>query len=445
MSRRGHAMVFPTARGLGAAGTLLAVFSIVGWLAAAGWEALWLGSGFSLFFLLVDGASVWLGRGLDFSMEVPAVVFPGQNTSFNLHIDLTGKKAGWLEFDIEAEGPHEPWPLFRVETRGEKTLHLSVDCRAFRRGEIVWHRLSCRKLSWFGLMAAEVSWPIGQKTSVIPPWPAIPRQAEQLFPKRELRVGLRPERFRGDGSELDHLREFDVGDDPRALDWHASARHRKLICRQNRAEQDNTIILAFDTGRLMGQPLLGIPRLEHALAGGLLIGYIAMAAGDRVGLQGFADRPGLFIEPQRGRRSFRRLGMGAAQLPYSDAETNHTGALLALGERLSRRSMIIVFTDFLDTISVELLLRHGGALARRHLVLFAVLADPDLGRIRRQIPETEQALFQAVVAARREAERRLVLERLQKLGIQVIEAAPEKMGPQLVGRYMESRRRELVG
>ena len=124
------------------------------------------------------------------------------------------------------------------------------------------------------------------------------------------RVPVRARRCRahlGEGSEFDSLREYVPGLDPRAIDWKASARHRKLLLREFRAERNHQVVLAIDTGYLMSEPLAGIPRLDHAINAALLLGFVALKTGDRVGLYAFDERVRLFAEPRSGARAFPRL------------------------------------------------------------------------------------------------------------------------------------------
>jgi uncharacterized protein (DUF58 family) len=109
------------------------------------------------------------------------------------------------------------------------------------------------------------------------------RQAALRFMSaREFIAGSKVQAHRGEGTEFDSLREYLPGLDPRALDWKSSARHRKLLLREHRAERNHQVVMAVDTGYLMSEPLAGIPRLDHAVNAALLLGFAALKTGDRV-------------------------------------------------------------------------------------------------------------------------------------------------------------------
>ena len=150
------------------------------------------------------------------------------------------------------------------------------------------------------------------------------------------------------------------------------------MARQFRAERNHQVLIAIDTGRLMCEPLAGIPKVDHAVNAALLLAYVSLRAGDRVGLATFDARPGLFVEPKGGLRGFDVLSRMGAQVDYSDRETNFTLGLTSIGQRLSRRSLMVVLTDFVDTVSAELMVENLDRLSRRHLLVFVALQDPGL-------------------------------------------------------------------
>ena len=135
------------------------------------------------------------------------------------------------------------------------------------------------------------------------------------------------------------------------------------------------------TGRLMSEPLEGIPRLDHAVTATLLLAYCGLRTGDRVGMFAFDSQARRFVPPTGGIAAFARMQDASAELRYSTEETNFTVAFADLVSRLQRRSLVVVFTDFTDSVQAELLAENLGRAARRHLLLFVALKDAVVERI----------------------------------------------------------------
>ena len=140
-------------------------------------------------------------------------------------------------------------------------------------------------------------------------------------------------------------------------------------------ERNHPVILAFDTGHLMQEPVDGVPRLDHSIGLGLMLARFAVMAGDLVGSYAFDSRPRQYLAPDRGMHAFRRLQQASAGIAYSNDETNFTLGLAELQTRLRRRSLIVLFTDFIDTVTSELLLENVRRIATRHLLIFVTIRD----------------------------------------------------------------------
>src|SRR5690606_30673162 len=116
-------------------------------------------------------------------------------------------------------------------------------------------------------------------------------------------------------------------------------------------ERDHQIVLAIDTGHLMSEPTAGIPRLDLAVNAALLLAFMSLRGGDRVGLFGFDSEVRRMLEPVSGPRAFAHLQRAAAELDYNAEETNFTLGLTTLAHRIRHRSLIVVITEFIDTVT----------------------------------------------------------------------------------------------
>jgi len=399
-------------------------------------------SGLSLFALGLDALLAARPAAVRLSLRAPAQLAVGQEGSLEIAVVAP---PGLPEVEISCALHPDlagPGPVKASLRQGRGELRLPI--RPRRRGrpgvEEIWSR-------WPGPLG--LVWRVhqqrpGLRVEVVPDLRPVRAAAFQYFGSRELAAGVQVERFRGAGTEFESLREYLPGLDPRSIDWKASARHRALQARQFRAERNHQVVLAVDTGRLMAEPLEGVPRLDHAVSAALLLAYVSLRLGDRVGLYGFDAGARLWAEPQGGLASFARLQAVGAGLDYARAETNFTLGLAELSARLRRRSLVVVFTDFVDTVTAELMLENLTRLARRQLVVFVALRDVAVDRLVLARPGRSSDLHRAVVAAELARDRERVLARLRRLGIPCIDAAPGAVSTQLVNRYLDIKRRELV-
>ncbi|MCA9679636.1 MAG: DUF58 domain-containing protein [Myxococcales bacterium] len=389
-------------------------------------------------------------RRLAFEVEAPAQIFIGDRGV--LRVTLRGR--GWkrparVGLLAELDDDLEPQPLAEVtlmpvpEARhAEVVVELPLVPR--RRGNLEVVALHLKWTGPMGLMERRTIHVVGARVAVVPNVGAVRAVAARMFSSREFLAGLKVERYIGDGSEFESLREYVPGLDHRAIDWKASARHIKLLCQEFRAERNHQVVMAIDAGHLMSEPLDGIPRLDHAINAGLLLSWFCLRTGDRVGLVGFDDQIRTWADPLGGVHNFARLQHLTADLAYRRVETNFTLALAEITTRLRRRSLVVLITDFLDTITAELMVENVLRLSRRHLVLFVALRDPGLERRALAVPRSVTTLHEAVVANDFARERQIVIERLRLAGVHCIDTEPARFSMNLLNRYLDIKRRELI-
>lgn len=377
------------------------------------------------------------------AVDVPVEVQLGADADCTLTLGVAGRGARFTVLgDLDAE--LEPWPEQRLGIADDGEIELSLPLRPKRRGTFALRRLWLRWSGPLGLVARTWSRELDRPVRVVPDVRAARAVALRFFGSRSARQGLKIERYVGEGSEFESLRAWVPGLDPRSVDWKSSARHRKLLCRRFRAERNHQVIVAIDSGHLMSEPLAGIPRIDHAIERGLALTYLCLRTGDRVGLYAFDAKPRAFVEPQGGTRAFPRLRHATAEIEYGSVETNFALGVLELTRRLRRRSLVVVFTEFADSVTAELMLDHVARLARKHVILFVALRDPAMESVELDPPRMLSDVHRAVVAAGMRAERERVFERLRRVGVHVVDAQPRDATVQLLNRYLEIKRRELV-
>lgn len=314
---------------------------------------------------------------------------------------------------------------------------------AQRRGDAKFETLWTRWTGPLGLMWRQLEHPLDIEIAITPDTRLVKDKAIEIF-SRDAAYGQKMQNERGEGTEFDSLREFMQGMDKRAIDWKHSARHRKLHAKEFRTERNHNIVFAIDTGYLMCEPLKGLTRLDWAINASLLISYISLKFGDRVGFFGFDQRPYLFTKPIAGTGSFPHLQRVTSQLEYSTNETNFTLSLSSLSKSLMRRSLIVVFTDFVDTTNAELMLENVSRLIKSHMVLFVTFKDVEIENLITAEPRTPDDISKAVIAAAFNKERDIVLARLERMGVQIVRTDVENMSTAVLNRFLDLKRREMI-
>ena len=256
--------------------------------------------------------------------------------------------------------------------------------------------------------------------------------------------GIKDTSMAGEGSEFHQLIEFAPGMDPRSIDWKHSAKLNDLVAKEMRAERNHQVILCLDNGYLMREEIAGLPKIDHAINATLATVWACSLGGDLAGLYSFDAQPRDYVPPQPARTAFPQLRARTATLDYTTVETNYTLALAHLNARLNRRSLLVIFSDFVDTTTAELLIENIGVLNRHHVIVFVTLRDPGLEqRVRTDKPDLP-TMAEAVVAADMLRDRQVVLDKLSRMGVMVIDTEPGKLTSRLISTYLMIKAREMI-
>lgn len=383
-------------------------------------------------------------RRFETEVDAPTILYAGGSDPLPVRFRFTsGALPSRLEVQLETNEILEDLPSRGLRGWDGNERRYEFTLTPLRRGTARLVRLWCRWQGPLGLVQKRLIRELGTDIVVTPNIRWVKDEAVRLF-SRDAEFGIKTQIERGDGSEFDALREFTTGMDRRAIDWKHSARHSSLLAKEFRTERNHNIVFAFDTGRLMSEPLGGVPKIDRAINAGLLLSYVSLRNGDRTMYFGFDARPGLSSGFLSGSRSFPKMQSLAAGLDYSTEESNFTLALSTLASQLERRSLVIIFSDFVDTISAELMLENVRRLTERHLVLFATFEDEALSSMADAPPETTEDVTRSVIAGTLLAERDVVLRRLQRMGVQIIETRPEQFGGALISRYLQIKKRDML-
>jgi uncharacterized protein (DUF58 family) len=261
------------------------------------------------------------------------------------------------------------------------------------------------------------------------------RRSRLLGIRHRLRAaGLRNVRQLGEGRAFESLRPYVRGDDPRAIDWKATARRRDVLVRQYEAERSQNVILTLDLGRRMMERVGDAERLDHALTAALMLADVASAHGDRVGILGFADTVQQFLPPRKVPLS--RVADSLAQVRPRAIEPNYPLAFAFLARQVRRRSLVVLFTDVVDPEASSAVLSELTRAAERHVVLVVALRNPALADWADAPAPDSAAAYRRAAAEEMIQARALALATARRKGVVIADVSPREAVTEVVNRYL---------
>ena len=433
-------------------GRFIFLFSLV--LIPALLPALWLGFSWKIWavsavvllvLLLLDFVLSPVRSAFQVSLQNPTQIYIGESEFGSVRIEQDGKVySGELKCVFDLESEFEPVDVWEGQIPDDGVLTIPIPLVPKRRGK---HKIEAVSWGWtgpLGLASISTRQILDAEILVVPNIRQVRDAAIRFMSNPEFLSGIKAERYLGEGSEFDRMREFHPGMDSRNIDWKASARHRRLLSRQYRLERNHQVVISFDTSHLMGQPIYGIPRLDHAVNAGLLLAWCCLKAQDRVVIHAFDDQVRHFSDLHVGTKSMAHVQRATGQFDYGMAEANYTLAMTDLSVRLKRRSLVVVLTEFADSVTAEIMVENLLRLARRHLVLFVALRDHELSDFAKKAPDDMGTIGRSVVAQGMIEDRARVIRKLELAGILCLDIEPKDLSSSLVSTYLDIKSKERI-
>jgi uncharacterized protein (DUF58 family) len=326
-----------------------------------------------------------------------------------------------------------------------ETAEVVREVTGLRRGVHPLGPTCLRWLSPLGLLWMRSTIASAGTVAVLPP-ASTPQKRAGLTHKSLIdELGMRPRRTRGEGTEFESLREYVPGDDPRHVDWRASARRGRMIVRQYQTERRHSVIVAVDTGRLMGSRIEGSSKLDSAVDCAIALARACTEYGDRVGLLAFDRELRVMVRPKSGPAGVSAMVQATLALTPSMIEPNYRVLVETMARYQRKRALVVVLTDFVEGSASRELEAYLSVLAKRHLVMLVALRDRMLSELDERRPQIgRDALYRRLALQDIAVEREAALARIARFGAQTLDLDPSRVTAPVLNRYLAIRQAALV-
>lgn len=402
--------------------------------------------------ILVADVLLLLVAALDFSVarraqlklwrELPNRFQVGVPSSVVLHLINTNTRA--IRLDVRDDDPEEfeskPSMLsLTVAPNSRARFHYTTTPQ--KRGKFAFGDLNVRVQGPLGFMWHERRVPARVNASVFPDMRGASRLLLSDAALDFVNLGLRQLRRDGRGSEFARLRDYAQGDSVRDVDWKATARRNRPVTRVMESERSQTVLIGVDSGRSMAARVDGLTKLDHAVNAALFLAFVAVRNGDRVGLVVFADGIKTYLAPAAGRLQYRKivdaLYTAKPHLTYVD----YLALFKELNVRLLKRSLLCVFTDFIDEDQAQTMVEPMRRLAKRHVPLCLSVKDTALQELLQTRPPDREIAYQHAVASELLIEREAMKRKVGQDGVTVVDVDAQQLSLAAVNKYLEIKAR----
>ena len=338
--------------------------------------------------------------------------------------------------------------LFKAQIKPGQTQVVTYQLRPTKRGEYEFGALNIYAASPLGLVRRRFRSGAAQVVPVYPSFLQM-RQYELLaISNRLTEVGVKRIRRVGQSMEFEQIRPYVAGDDPRTINWKATARRTgtadSLVVNHFQDERAQQVYCLIDKGRVMRMPFAGLSLLDYAINATLVVSNIALLKHDKAGLITFSNRPGATLAADRRPGHLLKLLEILFRQKTKYLETDFELLYSTVRTRIKQRSLLILFTNFETLHGMQRQLPYLRRLAKAHLLLVVFFENTELRTYLDTPPQTTDDIYNQTIAEKFVQEKRQIVLEMQRYGIYSLLTAPQDLTVNTINKYLEFKARGLI-
>ncbi|MCI1186464.1 DUF58 domain-containing protein [Hymenobacter sp. DH14] len=340
--------------------------------------------------------------------------------------------------------------LFKTGIKPGETQIIDYQLRPTKRGEYEFGALNIYAASPLGLVRRRFRYEQGKVVPVYPSFLQM-RQYELLaIHNRLTEVGVKRIRRVGHSMEFEQIRPYVPGDDPRSMNWKATARRAgtgaddALVVNHFQDERAQQVYCLIDKGRVMRMPFDGLSLLDYAINATLVVSNIALLKHDKAGLLTFSNQPGAALAADRRPGHLLKLLEILYRQKTKYLETDFELLYATVRAKIKQRSLLILFTNFETLHSMQRQLPYLRRLAKDHLLLVVFFENTELRTFLEAPADTTEDVYNQTIAEKFAQEKRQIVLELQRYGIYSLLTAPKDLTANTINKYLEFKARGLI-
>ena len=333
---------------------------------------------------------------------------------------------------------------FPVELKRGEKREIVYRLRPVRRGVYHFGRIRLFVTSPLGLVTTRVTDGQPQEVKVYPSYLML-NQYELLAAHHNLtELGIKRVRRLGHHTEFEHIKEYVRGDDYRTINWKASARRHQIMVNTYQDERSQQVYSVIDKGRIMQSAFRGMTLLDYAINASLVLSYVALRREDKVGLATFSNHFETFLPASQQAGQMQQLLESLYRQATDFGESDYSALSVHLNKHITKRSLLILYTNFDSVVGMERQLEALKYLSSRHVVLAVFFENASLTTFAERKPRHLSDYFDQTLADKFIAEKQHVVTLRQRHGIYALLTAPERLSVDVINRYLEMKARHVI-
>ena len=325
-----------------------------------------------------------------------------------------------------------------------KSEVLYYDLRPTERGVYQFGAINVYVAGLLGLVTRRYIFDENKDVAVYPSFLEMHKYELLAASHRLTDYGIKKIRRIGHATEFDHIKHYVLGDDPRTINYKATARMSQLMVNTYQEEKSQPVYCLIDKGRTMKMPFNGLTLLDYAINTTLMVSTTALNKGDKAGLITFSKNVDEILPADRQRRQRVKILETLYAQKTDFKESDYERLYATVRRKLSQRSLIVLFTNFETVNGMRRQLKYLSHMAKDHLVLVAFFLNSEFNEVLESSPAGLEDIFRKGMAEKLWNDKYLIVKELNRYGIHTILSKPENLTIDSINKYLEFKSRGLI-
>ncbi|OUS18020.1 cell division protein FtsB [Nonlabens dokdonensis] len=331
---------------------------------------------------------------------------------------------------------------YQLKAKDSKTFSYSI--RPTERGEYHYGALQVFVGSFLGLAQRRFSF---DQAAIVPNYPSFLQMRKyelMAFTNKLKDYGLKKIRRIGHTMEFEQIKDYVQGDDVRKINWKASAKRNQLMINQFQDEKSQPVYSVIDKGRVMKMPFEELKLVDYAINATLVISNIALKKGDKAGMFSFSNKVSNQVMAQKRASQMNLILETLYNLDTDFKESDFARLYVDIKRTITQRSLLLLYTNFETMDALHRQLPYLQAIAKSHLLVVIFFENTELKELVKSPANSTQEIYQKTIAEKFVYEKKLIVNELNKYGIQTILTEPQNLTVNTINKYLEIKARGLL-
>ena len=333
--------------------------------------------------------------------------------------------------------------FYKTLKKGETTL-LKYDLVPKERGIYEFGHINVFAATVFGLVTRRFRSGHHAEVKVYPSFLNLHQYELAAISNKLKEQGIKKIRRIGHTMEFEQIKEYITGDDPRTINWKATARRNQLMSNHFQDEKSQHVYALIDKGRTMKMPFNGMSLLDYAINTTLVFSNIAIKKDDKSGLISYHKSLDTFLPASKKKTQIHQILETLYKQQTVFPESDISMLYFQIRKKLNQRSLLFLFTNFESMSALKRQMPYLLRISRMHRLIVIFFENVEVKTMLRQKAKGLEEIYQQTIAENYLLEKRMMVNLLHKNGIMALLTSPKNLTIDTINKYLEIKSNNII-